>query len=115
MTRRARRAACRWHKMSEQPTTIEPERAGAGTAQAATPIAWTRPEWAAETHAWIQTRLDEAQITAPGDITQVNVRPWSSVLRVPTSAGDLYFKACASALAHEPALTQALAQWRPDC
>ncbi|HYN88730.1 MAG TPA: phosphotransferase, partial [Ardenticatenaceae bacterium] len=29
--------------------------------------------------------------------------------------GDIYFKATAPALAHELALTEALARWRPDC
>ena len=43
------------------------------------------------------------------------LRPWSTVLRVPTSAGDHYFKATSPLLAHEPALTQWLAQQRPDC
>jgi hypothetical protein len=37
------------------------------------------------------------------------------VLRVPTDVGDHYFKATSPELAYEPALTAALAQWRPDC
>ncbi|NIV38583.1 MAG: phosphotransferase, partial [Anaerolineae bacterium] len=37
------------------------------------------------------------------------------MLRIPTGEDDIYFKASAPVLAHEPALTQALARWRPDC
>ena len=101
--------------MSEHTTATEPGREEAGAAQAAAPIAWTRPEWQAEAHTWIQAQLAEQQMIAAGDIAQVHVRPWSSVLRVPTTAAELYFKACAPALSHEPALTQVLSQWRPDC
>jgi aminoglycoside/choline kinase family phosphotransferase len=34
---------------------------------------------------------------------------------VPTTAGTLYFKATTAAFGYEPALTAALARWRPDC
>jgi Phosphotransferase enzyme family len=44
-----------------------------------------------------------------------HLRPWSTVLRVPTGAGLLYFKAVAPVLGHAPGLTAALARWRPDC
>jgi hypothetical protein len=50
-----------------------------------------------------------------GPIEQAHVRHWSIVLRVPTGDGDLYFKATAPDFAQEPALTEALARWRPDC
>ena len=47
-----------------------------------------------------------------GPLTERQVRPWSAVLSAPTSAGEVYFKATAPALAHEPGLTEALAsQW----
>ncbi|MEZ4659433.1 MAG: hypothetical protein R2911_17885 [Caldilineaceae bacterium] len=50
-----------------------------------------------------------------GPIEQPHIRPWSTVLTVPTTAGLFYFKATAPTLHHEPALTSALAQWHPDC
>jgi hypothetical protein len=37
------------------------------------------------------------------------------MLRAPTAAGDVYFKAAAPAHAHEAALTEVLARRRPDC
>jgi aminoglycoside/choline kinase family phosphotransferase len=43
------------------------------------------------------------------------VRPWSTVLRAPTSNGDVYFKASAPGFAHEPATLLVLARRRPHC
>ena len=78
-------------------------------------IPWARPGWLAEASAWIQSALERQGLAVAGPIEQPHVRPWSTVLRVPAGAGDVYFKATSPVLAHEPALTQALARWRPDC
>ena len=40
--------------------------------------------------------------------------PWSTVLRVPTDAGDVWFKAAVPCLAHEARIVQLLAARRPD-
>ena len=78
-------------------------------------LPWTQPGWREQAEAWIHTELERRSILIAGEIEQPQVRPWSTVLRVPTSAGDHYFKATSPLLAHEPALTQWLAQQRPDC
>jgi hypothetical protein len=78
-------------------------------------LPWTEPGWLEQAAAWIAAELARHSITLAGPIEQPHVRPWSTVLRVPTSAGDHYFKATSPALAHEPALTQWLAGQRPDC
>jgi hypothetical protein len=80
-----------------------------------TQLPWTQPGWFAQASTWIAAELDRLGIGVSGPIAQPHVRPWSTVLRVPTRTGDLYFKATAPLLAHEPVLTQALARWRPDC
>jgi hypothetical protein len=80
-----------------------------------TQLPWTRPGWLEQASAWIEAELERQGLAANGPIEQPHVRPWSTVLRVPTSTGLLYFKATAPMLMHEPALTQALARWRPDC
>lgn len=70
--------------------------------------------WLSTAHTWIgevASRLGAA-ILAP--ISVHHVRPWSTVLRVPTSAGDWYFKAAAPVLANEIPLTNALAGWIPE-
>ena len=78
-------------------------------------LPWTQPGWREQAGAWIHAELERRGILVVGAIEQPHVRPWSTVLRVPTSAGDHYFKATSPLLAHEPALTQWLAQQRPDC
>ncbi len=60
-------------------------------------------------YAWIRERADVA-----GDIEQPHVRPWSTVLRVPTPDGDLYFKAVSAIHVFEAALTALLASLQPD-
>ena len=79
------------------------------------PIPWLQPGWRAQADAGIHAELDRLGLGTSAAIEQPHVRPWSTVLRVPATSGVLYCKASAPALAHEPALTQALARWRPDC
>ena len=78
-------------------------------------LPWTQPGWREQAIAWIQSELERRDILVVGVIEQPHLRPWSTVLRVPTSLGDYYFKATSPLLAHEPALTQWLAEQRPDC
>jgi hypothetical protein len=78
-------------------------------------LPWTQPGWREEAEAWIGAELEQRRIRVAGTIEQPHLRPWSTVLRVPTSAGDHFFKATSPLLAHEPALTQWLAEQRPDC
>ena len=78
-------------------------------------LPWTQPDWLDQASAWIRAGLERQGIRVSGPIEQPHVRPWSTVLRVPASTGVVYFKATTPALAHEPALTQALWRWRPDC
>ncbi len=63
---------------------------------------------------WIEQALAQQGINLTGEIVETHVRPWSSVLRVPTNAGDVYFKATGPAFAFEPPVTEALYRWRPD-
>ncbi len=64
--------------------------------------------------AWIDDQLSWLKMTRTGHIEQPHTRPWSTVWRIPTGAGDIYFKATPSILVYEPALTQALSQRFPD-
>lgn len=76
---------------------------------------WTDPLWLAEAHAWIHGELARLGAVATGPIEQPHARPWSTVLRVPTRSGALWFKASIPALAHEAAVVTVLAGRRPDC
>jgi len=76
---------------------------------------WTDPLWLAEAHEWIREQVALFGAGSVGVIDQHHVRPWSTVMRVPTETGDVYFKANAPALRHEAALVTLLAARRPDC
>jgi Phosphotransferase enzyme family len=72
-------------------------------------LRWTEPAWLGEAGAWIRER---AAVT--GELDQFHVRWWSTVIRVPTADGDLYFKAVAEAFLFEPPLTARLFELAPD-
>ena len=77
--------------------------------------AWMQSAWFKQASDWIQIQLKHQDITVTGPIEQPHVRPWSTVLRIPTTSGFFYFKAVAAILGHEPTVTQALSSWQPDC
>src|SRR5579859_7129638 len=58
--------------------------------------------------------LIESHVGVTGEIEQPHVRPWSTALRVPTSDGDVWFKAALPGVGHEVAVTATLARLRPD-
>ena len=76
---------------------------------------WTDPAWRAEADAWIGEQLVRLGAAPAGEIDQLHVQPWSTVMRVPTDGGDLYFKANDASLGHEASLVELLASRRPDC
>jgi len=77
--------------------------------------AWTEPAWRTAADAWIEQQLVAIGSERTGEIDQMHVRPWSTVMRVPTTTGDVFFKANAPALKFEAALVTLLAARRPDC
>jgi hypothetical protein len=70
---------------------------------------WRDPEWLGRAHAWIAARVER-----DGEIEQQHVRPWATVMRVPTSGGDVWFKANDAALRHEVAVVERISARRPD-
>jgi hypothetical protein len=75
--------------------------------------AWARPGWRAGAEAWIRAQLAALGLAPTGRMTLVKVWSISFVLRVPTEAGDFYFKAVPPLFGREPALTEALARRHP--
>jgi hypothetical protein len=67
------------------------------------------PQFLAEARAWI-----ESSVEVDGEIEQVHLRPWSTVLRVPTNGEDVFFKAAAPAFAHDAVVTETFSRLRPD-
>lgn len=78
-------------------------------------LIWTQPTWLETAQRWLQTELTRQGIAITRPVEQPHIRPWSTVLRVPTNRGDLYFKAVTPLLAHEAALTQYLAAGGYTC
>jgi hypothetical protein len=76
-------------------------------------LLWLEPDWLALAEEWIRAQLARCGIARTGNTEQIHVRWWSTILRVPTSEGDLFFKANAPPAAFEPALTEFLAH--VDC
>ena len=70
-------------------------------------------DWRQAAEAWIREQLDQHGDSLDGPIEQPRVRPWSTQLTVPTSAGRLWFKANAAALAFEPAVQLGSPAWLP--
>jgi hypothetical protein len=62
-----------------------------------------------EVIAWIH-----AHVTPTGEIVTFHAEPWSTVLRVPTQDGQVWFKACQPVQAFEPRLSAQLHGRWPD-
>jgi aminoglycoside/choline kinase family phosphotransferase len=78
-------------------------------------ILWRDPIWQKEAHEWIRAQAQRHSILINGEIEQPHIYPWSTVLRIPTNEGTLFFKATAAETVYESALTQKLVDWFPDC
>jgi hypothetical protein len=82
--------------------------------QALTAERWQDPQWLAGAHAWIDEQVGRLGLTRTGELEQPHVRLWSTVIRVPTAEGQVWFKANTESLRHEAALVDVVARRRPD-
>ncbi len=75
---------------------------------------WTSEPFLAAAEAWTAQALTRygGRLTGPGE--QPHARPWSSVIRYPSSLGTVWFKVNGPGTAHEPALVELLARRVPD-
>ena len=74
---------------------------------------WSDPNWIDSAHEWIHSALDQDGRQPIGPVEQVHVRSWSTVMRVPTSAGTAWFKANIPRLAYEAQVVQVISRERP--
>jgi Phosphotransferase enzyme family len=81
--------------------------AGHGTA------VWSTSEWRAQALSWLDERLATAGIERRGEVEQPHLRPWATVLKVPTTAGVVWFKAAGPGTAFEAGLYELLATTAP--
>ncbi|HSJ88670.1 MAG TPA: phosphotransferase [Anaerolineales bacterium] len=78
-------------------------------------LVWYDPNWQRQAHAWIRSQTEMNSLLLTGEIEQPHAYAWSTVMRVPTNKGMLFFKATAGETIYEIALTEKLAAWFPDC
>lgn len=78
-------------------------------------LVWYDPKWQKGAHEWIRAQASRHSIQITGDIEQPHAYAWSTVMRVPSNEGTLFFKATAPETIYEIALTEKLAGWFPDC
>ena len=78
-------------------------------------LIWYDPNWQKQAHEWIRAETQRKSIQLTGEIEQPHAYAWSTVMRVPTNEGTLFFKATAAETVYEIALTEKLAGWFPDC
>ena len=71
---------------------------------------WSSEAWRTAAVEWI----DDQGVERTGEVEQPHLRPWATVLRVPTRNGPLWFKACSADTAFEAALYELLARVVPD-
>ena len=58
---------------------------------------WQDAAWLAEVRAWVRDRLADLGVELTGPVEQPHVPWWSTVLRLPTTGGPLWFKAARDA------------------
>jgi hypothetical protein len=71
---------------------------------------WTQSAWLQEVKDWVQAQ----GIQTSGEIENIHQRPWSCILKIPSTMGNLFFKATAGLAAHEIALTDFLSKLMPN-
>lgn len=70
---------------------------------------WRDPAFVDAAHRWIEDRLAEQRRAVVGVVEQPHVTDWSTVMRVPTDAGPVWFKANDESMRHEAAVTALVA------
>jgi hypothetical protein len=78
------------------------------------PLPWDEPGWLDRVESWVERELDRLGLHRHGKLELVRTRPWAAVARIPTAAGDVWFKEPAPSLAFKPALTVTLSTRCPD-
>lgn len=70
---------------------------------------WTEAGFVGRAHAWIDERLADLGRVRTGEVEQPHVTAWSTVMRVPTDGGTVWFKANDDTMVHEAAVLDLVA------
>lgn len=77
-------------------------------------VAWAQPGWFNRASGWITAELKTRGWAITGPIEQLKANVISTILRVPTEVGPLYFKAVPPYFASEPVFGRLLAELHPN-
>ena len=94
--------------MTNQPAIDPPPHEGRGLAT------WSTRAWRERAVAWIDRELDRRGLSRTADVGEPRVRAWSTVMRIPTSDGTMWFKAASQETAAEVALYRLLTTAAPQ-
>ncbi|PLT28150.1 phosphotransferase [Peribacillus deserti] len=75
---------------------------------------WFHPNFSTQSREWIFKEMNAANIRTCGKLDQVKASDFCLIERIPTTDGDLFFKAVSKASCHEAALTEYLHRRHPD-
>ena len=75
---------------------------------------WGEPSWLAEARGWVEEQLAVDGREIRGELEQPHLMQWATALRVPTSDGVAWFKACLPELGFEREVLALLAARCPD-
>ena len=115
---------CRWfnaHELEDLPQDgvghVETVRSFLRESEGSAPerrVPWAATGWFDEAMAWIYEQLRNEGLSATGQAEQLRAWSLSCLLRLPTSEGDLYFKAVPPFFRGEPAVMRAVAERYPE-
>jgi hypothetical protein len=75
---------------------------------------WSSASWREAAVSWLDEHLPAAGIERIGEVEQPQLRPWATVLKVPTSVGTVWLKAAGATTAFEVPLYDLLRRVAPD-
>jgi hypothetical protein len=75
---------------------------------------WEDASWQQSAHDWIDEQLASLGAARIGAIEQPHIRIWSTVMRVPTTRGVVWFKANMDGLRHEAAAVSLVSARAPE-
>jgi hypothetical protein len=77
-------------------------------------VTWSSDVWIEHATAWADEQLPAAGLTRTGDVEQASLRPWATVLRIPSSDGTVWMKAAGPEVAFEVGLYDLLGRVVPE-
>jgi hypothetical protein len=75
---------------------------------------WSSAAWRAEALDWLDERLISVGAERSGEVEQPHIRPWATALRVPTTEGIVWLKACSPSNAFEVGIYDLLVRVAPE-